>query len=197
MDHGLFIAVDGPNGVGKTSLIVNLKTRLLSLGYNVTTTSEPTRTELGTFTREFAENYSGLSLACLVAADRYEHLNTTIIPALKQGNIVISDRYLLSSLILQAMDGVDNSYIMELNSKVIMPDVQLALYADVDTLQKRLAARDGLTRFEKGNQSANEIRYMNKGVAELEKKGVKVLKVNTNKDMDTNIDVIVSNIFNK
>ena len=95
---GYFIAVDGPNGVGKSTLIEAIKNKLEVLGYAVYITREPTDTKLGNFLREFAEKHSGRSLACLVAADRYEHMTNEIIPALEEGQLVISDRYILSSL---------------------------------------------------------------------------------------------------
>ena len=71
---GYFIAVDGPNGVGKSTLIAAIKNKLEILGYDVYVTREPTDTKLGNFLREFAEQHSGVSLACMVAADRYEHI---------------------------------------------------------------------------------------------------------------------------
>lgn len=91
---GYFIAVDGPNGVGKSTLIAAIKNKLEILGYDVYVTREPTDTKLGNFLREFAEQHSGVSLACMVAADRYEHIINEIMPALGEGKIVISDRYI-------------------------------------------------------------------------------------------------------
>lgn len=69
-----FVAIDGPNSVGKSTLIEAIKIKMESLGYIVYTTKEPTNTKLGRFIRQFAEEHSGISLACLVAADRYEHI---------------------------------------------------------------------------------------------------------------------------
>lgn len=68
---------------------------------------------------------------------------------LYDGNIVITDRYILSSLILQRMDGVNADYIMDLNALIIRPDLQVTIMADVGTLQKRLSDRAELTRFER------------------------------------------------
>ena len=145
---GYFIAVDGPNGVGKSTLIAAIKNKLEILGYDVYVTREPTDTKLGNFLREFAEQHSGVSLACMVAADRYEHIINEIMPALGEGKIVISDRYILSSLILQEMDGVGTEFILNTNSEIIKPDLQLAVIADEKILQERLSERDVLTRFE-------------------------------------------------
>lgn len=90
-------------------------------------------------------------------------------PALGEGKIVISDRYILSSLILQEMDGVGTEFILNTNSEIIKPDLQLAVIADEKILQERLSERDVLTRFEKENQSKRELDFMEKGVRELRK----------------------------
>lgn len=165
---------------------------MASEGYDVYTTSEPTNTELGIFIRGFAENHSGISLACLVAADRYEHIMNEISPELNRGKLVITDRYVLSSLILQEMDGVSKTFILNLNSKIIKPDLQVAVFADEKTLQKRLAERKELTRFEKGNQSNMELFYLDKGIAELEKRNVDVLRINNNDNLEDNVEKVIS-----
>ena len=115
---GFFIAVDGPNGAGKSTLIDSIKTKMERKGWIVFTTKEPTQTDLGYFLRDFAERSEGVSLACLTAADRYEHIKNEIFPELIKGKIVITDRYVLSSLILQQMDGVSNTFILDLNSQI-------------------------------------------------------------------------------
>ena len=150
---GTLIAFDGPNGSGKSTLIRLVKEALLLKGHKVHVTSEPTATELGEYVRAFSETHGGISLACMVACDRYEHLRNEIVPMLEEGRIVITDRYILSSLILQGMDGVDADYILCLNEKFIKLDLQIAVYADEKTLQKRLGDREVLTRFEKNDQS--------------------------------------------
>lgn len=192
---GFLVAIDGPNGVGKSTLIESIKTRLEFRGHVIYTTKEPTNTECGSFVRKFAESHSGIGLACLVAADRYEHIENEILPELKKGKIVITDRYILSSLILQQMDGVSGDFLLDLNSEIIKPDLQVAVFADEDILQKRLSERNALTRFEKGNQSYNELFYMNKGIVELEKRNVDVLCINNNANLENNVEEIVSCII--
>ena len=109
---GKLVAIDGPNGVGKSTIIAAVAKKLqLLYAVDVFVTKEPTSTELGAFLRSFAEEEKGLGLACLVAADRYEHLKNEIIPMLEQRKVVITDRYILSSFILQGMDGVNTKFI--------------------------------------------------------------------------------------
>lgn len=193
---GFFVAIDGPNGVGKSTLIAGVKDKMETAGYTVYTTKEPTDTDLGGFIRKFAENHSGRSLACLVAADRYEHISSEIIPELKKGALVITDRYVLSSLILQGMDGVSDTFILSLNSDIIKPDLQLAVFANEEVLQKRLAERTVLTRFEKGNQSNQELSYMELGIVELEKLDVNVMRINNNDNLEINVEKIIDFIVN-
>ena len=194
---GFFVAIDGPNGVGKSTLITAIRNKMEAVGYTVYTTKEPTDTELGSFIRQFAENHTGRSLACLVAADRYEHISNEIIPELKKGALVITDRYVLSSLILQEMDGVSDTFILSINSDIIKPDLQLAVFANKEVLQKRLIERTALTRFERGNQSNKELSYMELGIAELEKLNVNVMRINNNDNLETNVDKIITIIANK
>lgn len=81
---GLFIAFDGPNGVGKSTLIEYVQAALSESGMNVWVTKEPTDTQLGKFTRQIAETLGGEGLTCLVSADRYQHLINEIIPKLEE-----------------------------------------------------------------------------------------------------------------
>lgn len=193
---GFFVAVDGPNGAGKSTLIKAVKENLEFKGYEVYTTKEPTDTECGLFLRKFAENHSGIGLACLVAVDRYEHIENEILPKLNEGQIVITDRYVLSSLILQRMDDVDDTFLFDLNSKIVKPDLQVAVFADEAVLQKRLSERKVLTRFEKEKQSYNELLYMKKGISELKKRDVEVVCINNNADLENNVEKVVCSIIN-
>ena len=192
---GFFVAIDGPNGVGKTTLLEEIEKIIKSKNIQLYKTKEPTNSILGKFIREISEEINGDTLACLVSADRYEHLKNEIIPELKKGKIVITDRYILSSLILQVMDGVKESFILNLNSKIIKPDLQLAIFAEEEIIQNRLKQRDKLTRFEKNNQSKKEINNMKKGIDKLRKLNVEVLCINNNDDLEYNANKIVDYII--
>lgn len=192
---GFFVAIDGPNGVGKTTLLEEIEKIIKSKNIQLYKTKEPTNSILGKFIREISEEINGDTLACLVSADRYEHLKNEIIPELKKGKIVITDRYILSSLILQVMDGVKESFILNLNSKIIKPDLQLAIFAEEEIIQNRLKQRDKLTRFEKNNQSRKEINNMKKGIDKLRKLNVEVLCINNNDDLEYNVNKIADYII--
>lgn len=192
---GVFIAFDGPNGAGKSTLISLVEKTLIMRGYKVYVTSEPTATELGKYVRAFSEKHDGISLACMVTCDRYEHLKNEIIPMLEEGCIVITDRYVLSSLILQGMDGVDADFIMDINSEIIKPDLQIAVFADEKTLQKRLGDREILTRFEKDNQSEKELLFMKQGLDILRNIGVEIVETRNDNDLEKNVEEIADCIM--
>ena len=195
-DHGgLFIAFDGPNGVGKSTLIESVKAGLKKHSVDVFVTKEPTDSILGQFTRKIAESLRGESLACLVAADRYYHLSEEIVPRLKFGKIVISDRYILSSLILQCMDGVDADFIMAVNDKAIFPDIQVVLTADKTVIQERLSERGKLTRFEQGQRTDEEIKFLHKGKSLLSRLGVVILDIENTENLQENASLIIEHIL--
>lgn len=192
---GLFVAFDGPNGVGKSTLIEHVKYELSNRGLEAFVTKEPSNTQLGYFTRQIAEHLDGKSLACLVAADRYHHLKETVIPQLRAGSIVITDRYVLSSLILQCMDNVETEFVLALNDQVIAPDIQVAVKANVSVLQARLNERSQLTRFERGQRSFEELRFMDLGIAALRERDVNILEIDNSGNLSENVSLIIEQIL--
>ncbi len=184
---GMLVAIDGPNGVGKSALISGVQNILMQNKEQVLVTKEPSSTPLGEFTRNNAENIDGNSLACLVASDRYYHLQNEIIPHLERGYIVIMDRYVLSSLILQRMDSVDVDFILAINNNILKPDLQFAITADSDVIQHRLQERNILTRFERGNKTIIELQYLDEGINCLTRLGINIIKFNNNNNLERNI----------
>ncbi|MFE9881967.1 dTMP kinase [Streptomyces sp. NPDC005784] len=98
---------------------------------------------MGTFTRSHADRIHGLALACLVAT-RYEHVETVIGPALQAGELIISDRYLPSTLVLQQLDGVPLEFLTVINQHAPLPDLAVILTAEPARISARIAAR-GIT----------------------------------------------------
>lgn len=194
-EAGKFIAFDGPNGAGKSTLIRAVQVRLSEMNITVHVTKEPSDSQIGTFTRNTAELFSGNTLACLVAADRYAHVEREIFPQLKQGTIVITDRYVLFSLILQPMDGVDVDFVEKVNNEIVLPDLQIAVWANEEILQERLLERDNLTRFEKDNRSLEELENMKNGVRIIQEWAVPVVNIFNDDDFEKNVTLIVENIM--
>lgn len=95
--RGKFITFEGIDGSGKSTQLRMLAGELFNRGFDVLTTMEPGGTPLGRRLREVfletEENVSPLAELLLFAADRAQHVNFLIKPALEEGKIVISDRY--------------------------------------------------------------------------------------------------------
>jgi dTMP kinase len=173
---GLFVTVDGPGGIGKSSLVKALAARLTADGHPVHATAEPSGRPVGAFTRSFADQVSGHALACLVAADRYDHLQHEIRPLLTAGTTVVCDRYLGSSLVLQRLDGVPTDFILQLHAAADLPDLAVILTAPPETITARIAARGAHHRFERDlDIPAREVTLYREASITLDKLGVPVL----------------------
>lgn len=138
---GLFVTIDGPNGSGKTSLARAVEAVLTGRGDPVYSTAQPSGSALGKLARAAEPEVRGRALACLVAADRHHQLTEHILPALRRGDVVLCDRYVESSLVLQRLDGVGVDYILGVNSGIVRPDIRIRLLADEGVLRARLAER--------------------------------------------------------
>ncbi len=139
---GTFITIDGPGGSGKTATAAALASLLRADGHTVHETAEPTTGPIGMLTRAMVNQVHGHALACLVAADRYHHLDTEIRPERAAGHIVVCDRYLASTLVLQARDGVPVPYLLSVNDGIDLPDLAVILSAAPEII----AARAGPAR---------------------------------------------------
>jgi dTMP kinase len=134
--HGLFIAFEGGEGSGKTTQARLIAIWLREIGYDVVTTHEPGATKVGMRLRALLLDtaHTGMSPhaeALMYAADRAEHVASVIKPALDRGAVVITDRYVDSSLAYQGNGrGLSNSDIAQLNSWATggrMPDLTILL----------------------------------------------------------------------
>jgi dTMP kinase len=123
---------------------------------------------------------SGYTLACLVAADRYHHLASEVRPKLAAGDIVICDRYLASTLVLQARDGLCTSYLLAVNKGIDPPDLAVLLSASPEIITARLDERGRHDRFENDPDSARtETAMFREAAATLTGMGVHVCHVDT------------------
>lgn len=154
---GHFIAIEGPNGVGKTTISGRLAVALRARGAVVHATSEPSAAPLGRLVRSSESYLAGRSLALAVAADRYAHLDNEITPALRADEVVITDRYVQSSLVLQRLDGLELAEIWSYNAHVAVPDMSIYLEHDPQVIAARLAQRGALSRLEAQGTPAREL----------------------------------------
>jgi dTMP kinase len=146
-DRGKFVVYEGIDGSGTTTQAARLAAHLRAKAIAVCETSEPTRGPFGAVIRQALEGRLEVderALAVAFAADRYDHLFSTdrgIVDRLNAGTWVICDRYVLSSLVYQAANGMSADWIQSLNRYAIAPDVTVFIDTPVDECLSRLAAR--------------------------------------------------------
>ncbi len=142
----MFIVIDGPDGSGKSTLATAVANTLAAEGHDVCSTREPflplTRAWL------FDERVTARELAVAFIHDRHRHLHEVVRPALAAGQVVICDRYVLSTLIYQAQH-VDQRFIEDLVEGTQEPDLTLIVEAPTEVcMGRQAAAGKTLDRFE-------------------------------------------------
>ncbi|MEM4717323.1 MAG: dTMP kinase [Desulfurococcaceae archaeon] len=129
--RGFFIVLEGIDGSGKTTIANMMIDKLRSTGFNVVYTYEPTDHEIVTLMRTKYNDYRDSFIDALTfALDRLLHLRTKIIPHLMKGFVVISDRYMYSSVAYQSAAGAPAEWVLEVNKWALKPD--LAIYLDIE-----------------------------------------------------------------
>lgn len=179
--RGMFICVDGPCGVGKTTTVRALGDRLRRAGLPTHLTAEPTTQDIGTLARARVHtDTSGHALACLFAADRYERLRTEIRPRLAAGDIVVSDRYVAAGLVMQRLDEVELGFLRAINAAADPPDLAVVLTAEPAVISQRLRQRGRRNRYQHSPDiSAKETALYIDAAASLSDTGVPVLRLET------------------
>lgn len=143
---GRFIVLEGIDGSGTTTQALRLAEALRADGHEVLSTHEPSDGPIGVVLRQaLTRRLVGLSdrvLALLFAADRLHHLEAVVEPALAEGKVVVSDRYVLSSLAYQGMR-LPLAWVESLNAAARRPDLTLYLDVDARTAAGRRRGRGG------------------------------------------------------
>lgn len=140
---GFWVVLEGADGCGKSTQAAFLTTTLQREGFTVIQTAEPTHRPMGKYVREHGPSLSIQEQLFCFSVDRYLHLAEHVLPALKEGHIVVQDRYWLTTTVFQSLGLVDISGPLFCLQSLVWPDPDLTLYldADIEVLHKRLAAR--------------------------------------------------------
>ena len=149
---GKLIAIEGTDGVGRSTQIQLLREWLEVKGYGVVETGW-TRSPLMQPTIEIAKSsntLNKLTFVLLYATDFADRLEKEIIPALKAGFVVLSDRYIFTALARAGVRGVDRQWLRSLYGFAIAPHLVFYLNVDVKTLIGRVLASRGMDYWESG-----------------------------------------------
>lgn len=149
---GRIIAIEGTDGVGRSTQIRLLREWLEVQGYGVVETGL-TRSPLMQPTIELAKasnTLNKLTFVLLYATDFADRLEKEIVPALKAGFIVLADRYIYTALARAALRGVDKTWLRGVYGFAIVPHLVFYLKIDVDTLIRRVLESGGMEYWESG-----------------------------------------------
>ena len=189
--QGLFITFEGIDGCGKSTQLNLLANYLIKKGYEVIITREPGGKGLGEKIREILLNYDGeVSSNCeafLFLADRAQHIDTIVKPAVEAGKIVLCDRHTDSTIAYQGYGrGVDIPRLKMLNSLAtsgFVPDLTLVFDVDVETSMLRV----GKTQDRMESAGAEFFERVREGYLEIGKTEPERVKVISSKDSIENI----------
>lgn len=146
-----FVVFEGIDGSGTTTQRERVAARLRARGHRVHVTREPSDRRIGKLTRELlavgdGRTVDAAGLALLFAADRLEHLRGEIEPALARGELVVCDRYLVSSWVYQSLE-CESDWVRAINRHARWPDL---------TFIFDLAPEIGLARVEARRATSGE-----------------------------------------
>jgi dTMP kinase len=165
---GIFIVIEGLDGSGKTTQ-ANLLANRLSHNHSVVLTAEPSRGKIGTFIRDGClyedKRHPVEAEALLFAADRVEHMQKELNPALNEGKLVICDRYIYSSLAYQGSAGLSLDWIKTINSRALQPDFSIFIDVTPERVLERLKRRKSVMETLGTQQKVREIylKYVKNG----------------------------------
>ena len=149
---GKLIAIEGTDGVGRSTHIEMLQEWLEVQGYGVITTGW-TRSNLMSKTIEVAKQGNILdrwSFSLLYATDFADRLEHEIIPALRSGFVVLADRYIYTALARDLVRSGERNWIRNVFGFALVPDLVCYLRIDVDTLALRVIESNGMNYWESG-----------------------------------------------
>lgn len=182
MKNGLFITFEGADGCGKTTQIELLNKYLQEKGMKTLLTREPGSKGLGVKLREILLNYpeevSPTAESFLFLADRAQHIDCIIKPAVRQGTIVLCDRHTDSTVAYQGYGrGLDIEQIHSLNKIAtggMKPDLTIVFDIDVETSMSRVGSNKD--RMESaGIEFFNRVRNGYLEIAKAEPERVKII----------------------
>jgi dTMP kinase len=157
---GIFIVIEGLDGSGKTTQAA-LLAKKLSQSYIVLLTAEPSQGKIGTFIREGClyedKRLPTETEALLFAADRIDHIEKEIKPALEEGKLVICDRYVYSSIAYQGSAGLSLDWIKTINARALQPDFSVFIDVPPEHVLERLQRKKSVMETLETQQKVRDV----------------------------------------
>ncbi len=149
---GKLIVLEGSDGVGRSTQIEMLRAWLESQGYGVSDTglNRSPLTQPGLDAAKQGHTLQPLTMSLFYAADFADRMENHIIPALKAGFVVLSDRYFFSVMARDIVRGADPHWARKVYGFALVPDMILYMKASIETLINRTIHGPGLNYWESG-----------------------------------------------
>jgi len=161
--RGALICIEGIDGSGKTTQARRLVKNLCGKSFDAIYTTEPSAGRVGRLIKRYVldrKKRIPIKLeALLFAADRVDHVETLIKPALKVGKVVVCDRYVYSTLAYQGAAGLDLDWIRQINCFALVPDLALFIDVQPEVVMERLRRKRSVMETPQNQQMVREV-YM-------------------------------------
>jgi dTMP kinase len=145
------IVLEGPDGAGTTKHSALLRDRLTKEGQDVILTAEPTDGPIGSQIRSMLKGNhlpDPKAVQLLFCADRADHVARIVAPALAAGKTVITDRYVLSTIVYGSAQGLDAAWLQSINAAFPKPDLTFLLLPPYTVCAERVGRRATKDQFE-------------------------------------------------
>lgn len=190
------IVLEGLDGAGTTTQVERLASALRAEGHPVLTTREPSDGPVGVLIRQALTGRLVLpgsgpiapeTLALLYAADRTDHLRAKVLPALEAGQVVLSDRSVLSSLAYQGAS-LPMEWVESINAHAVPADLTLFVTVPIEVAARRRAARGGPEELFDAEEKQRRISKQYEAAIRLRGKREHVVRI----DGDQSVDAVTA-----
>ena len=210
LENPPFIVIEGLDGAGTTTQTRRVAEALRERGQPAAASCEPSSGPIGGLIRQMLSKRITVydekrghrpvgrqTLALLFAADRLDHLESEVYPALERGAVAISDRYYHSSLVYQgdSRDGnFDYQWVDEINSRAQAPDLTVYLEATAELSLSRIADRGQRDIFESREKLERLEKRYEEVMARVEERGERVIRLDATMRAEEITETIVAKL---
>src|SRR5258706_14518910 len=150
--QGKLVVIEGPDSVGRSTQVARLRTWLEHKGHAVMDTGLARGALAGKGIQQAKEGNTlgGITMSLFYATDFADRLENEIIPALRAGFIVLTDRYIYSLMARAIVRGADPEWLREVYGFALQPDAIFYLRLSIDDLVNRVLQSNGFDYWESG-----------------------------------------------